>query len=111
MQHACSLPIKRSLHRPKVNLGTLHLVDLLSILGFFMAFWNRHFSHRSVAVLYISCPECSSHWRKLATMSPGGEKLPVLEKAKKIEATGINSSIVATVPNLFEGQLWRCTTA
>ena len=33
----------------------------------------------------------------------------MLEKAKKIEATGINSSSVATVPNLFERQFWRCT--
>jgi len=31
-----------------------------------MTFWDRHFSHRSVAVLYISGPESSSNWRILA---------------------------------------------
>jgi len=66
MQPACSLPIKRCLHRPQVNLGRLHLAPLLCLLGFFMTFWDRHFSHRSVAVLYISGPESSSNWRILA---------------------------------------------
>lgn len=60
-----------------------------------------HLGHSSVVSLNISSPESSSNWQRISCANLINRRsLPVLLNEKKIDARGISSNRVATVPKL-----------
>jgi hypothetical protein len=80
------------------NPALLGLVDCL-----FSRLWDGHLCHRRVVGFDISCPQSGTNWDVISTETETFEEmidLPVFVKVKKIDANGMSSSNVATVPNL-----------